>query len=96
MFGVNGSKKFITNAGIADYYFIWCITDRDVDPRNGMSVFMVERDTEGFTIENPYGLMGINGVVNGILNIENVKIPKKNLIGEEDMGFQSLMATFNV
>lgn len=93
---LNGSKRFITNAGIADYYFIWSITNPNVNPRNGMSVFMVEKDTPGFTIENPYGLMGINGIYNGILKLENVEIPKENLIGEEGKGFQNLMATFNV
>lgn len=93
---LNGSKRFITNAGIADYYFIWSITNKDVNPRNGMSVFLIEKDTLGLTIENPYGLMGIHGVHNGILTLENVEIPKENLIGEEGSGFQSLMSTFNV
>ena len=93
---LNGSKRFITNASIADYYFIWTITNPDVNPRNGMSVLMVEKDTPGFTIEKPYGLMGIHGVHNGILNFNNVEVPKENLIGEEGKGFQNLMATFNV
>ena len=93
---LNGSKRFITNAGIADYYFVWSITNQNINPRNGMSVFLVEKDTPGFTTENPYGLMGINGVFNGTLNLENVKIPEENLIGKEGHGFQNLMATFNV
>ena len=93
---LNGSKRFITNAGIADYNFIWAITNPNVNPRSGMSVFVVEKDTPGFTTENPYGLMGIHGVSNGILNLENVKIPKENLIGEENKGFENLMATFDV
>jgi alkylation response protein AidB-like acyl-CoA dehydrogenase len=93
---LNGSKKFITNAGIADYYFIWCITNQNVNPRNGMSIFLVEKDNPGLIIENPYGLMGINGVHNGILQFENMKISKENIIGEEGSGFQSLMETFNV
>ncbi len=93
---LNGSKRFITNAGVADYYFIWAITNPNVNPRSGMSVFMVEKDTPGFSTENPYGLMGIHGVQNGILNMEDVEVPKENLIGEENKGFQSLMATFNV
>ncbi len=93
---LNGSKRFITNAGIADYYFIWCITNPNGNPRNGMSVFMVEKDTPRFTIENPYGLMGIHGVHNGILHLEDVEVSKDNLIGEEGSGFQSLMATFNI
>ncbi len=93
---LNGSKKFITNAGIADYYFIWCITNKNVNPRNGTSVFLVEKDTPGLTIENPYGLMGLNGVYNGIITLENAEISKDNLIGEEGSGFQSLMDTFNI
>ena len=93
---LNGSKRFITNAGIADYNYIWAITNSNVNPRSGMSVFMVEKDTPGFTTESPYGLMGIHGVNNGILNLENVEIPKENLIGEENKGFENLMATFDV
>ena len=93
---LNGSKKFITNAGIADYYFVWCITNKKVNPRNGMSVFLVEKDTPGLHIENPYGLMGINGLYNGTVRLEDVEVPKHNLIGEKGMGFQSLMNTFNI
>jgi len=93
---LNGSKRFIVNVGIADYYFIWCITNKNVDPRNGMSVFLVEKDTPGLTIENPYGLMGINGIYNGILQFKNIEVSEENLIGEEGSGFQSLMATFNI
>lgn len=93
---LNGSKRFITNAGIADYYFIWCITKRNADPRNGMSVFLVEKNAPGLKIENPYGLMGINGLYNGTLQLENVEVLEDNLIGEEGTGFQSLMDAFNV
>jgi len=93
---LNGSKKFITNAGIADYYFVWCITSKNINPRNGMSVFLVEKDTPGLQIENPYELMGINGLYNGTIRLENVEVPEHNLIGEEGMGFQSLMNTFNI
>ncbi|MFX1315944.1 MAG: acyl-CoA dehydrogenase family protein [Promethearchaeota archaeon] len=93
---LNGSKRFITNAGIADYYFIWCITNNKVNPRNGMSVFLVEKDTPGLKIENPYGLMGLNGVYNGIITLENAEISRDNLIGGEGRGFQSLMETFNI
>jgi alkylation response protein AidB-like acyl-CoA dehydrogenase len=93
---LNGSKKFITNAGIADYYFVWCITSKKVNPRNGMSVFLVEKDTPGLHIENPYELMGINGLYNGTIRLDNVEVPEHNLIGEEGTGFQSLMNTFNI
>jgi alkylation response protein AidB-like acyl-CoA dehydrogenase len=93
---LNGSKKFITNAGIANYYFIWAITNNTVNPRSGMSVFLVEKDTLGLKVEHPYELMGINGIHNGILHLEEAKVPKENLIGIEGSGFNSLMDTFNV
>ncbi len=95
-YSLNGSKKFITNAGIADYYFVWSITDPNINPRNAMSVFIVEKDTPGLTIENPYELMGVNGIYNGIIQLNDVEVPKENLIGGEGTGFQSLMDTFNV
>lgn len=95
-FILNGSKKFITNAGLSDYYFVWCLTNLKVNPRNGMSVFLVKKNTPGLTIESPYGLMGINGLWNGIVKLDNVKVPETNLIGEEGNGFSSLMDTFNV
>ncbi len=93
---LNGSKRFITNAGIADYYFVWALTDTKVNPHVGMSVFLVARDTPGFTVENPYGLLGLNGVKNGVLNFKDVRIPAENLIGAEGKGFEILMSTFNV
>ncbi|NHJ25960.1 MAG: acyl-CoA dehydrogenase [Candidatus Lokiarchaeota archaeon] len=93
---LNGSKKYITNAGIADYYFIWCITNINVNPRSGMSVLLVEKDTPGLIIENPYELMGINGIYNGIIQLKDVRVPKENLIGNEGSGFDSLMDTFNL
>ena len=95
-FILNGSKKFITNAGIADYYFVWAITDETVNPRNGMSVFIVEKDTPGLEIENPYGLMGIQGIWNGIITMKDVEVPSENLIGTQGTAYQSLMDTFNI
>jgi alkylation response protein AidB-like acyl-CoA dehydrogenase len=93
---LNGTKKFITNAGLADYYLIWCLTDTKVNPREGMGVFLVEKGTPGFEIEKPYSLLGLNGVVNGILKLNNVRIPRENLIGDERKGYSMLMSTFNI
>jgi len=95
-FILNGTKKFITNAGIADYYFIWAITDDAVNPRNGMSVFLVEKNTPGLKTENPYGLMGIQGIWNGIITMENVEVSNENLIGKQNTAYNSLMDTFNI
>ena len=93
---LNGSKRFITNAGISDYYFIWAISDKNENPRNGMSVFLVEKEMAGLTIEHPHNLMGLNGVWNGNLTLENVEVSEENLIGREGIGYKSLMDTFNI
>ncbi|MHC1592032.1 MAG: acyl-CoA dehydrogenase family protein, partial [Candidatus Helarchaeales archaeon] len=93
---INGSKKFITNAGIADYYFVWALTDTTKNPRNGMSVFLIEKDTPGFVVKNPYGLLGLNGVMNGILEFNDVVVPESQRIGPENEAFRMLMETFNV
>lgn len=93
---LNGSKRFITNAGLSDYYFIWAISNQNVNPRRGMSVFLVEKDRPGLSIENPYNLMGLNGIYNGNLELKNVEVPKENLIGMEGNGFNDLMDVFNI
>jgi alkylation response protein AidB-like acyl-CoA dehydrogenase len=95
-FILNGSKKFITNVGIADYYFVWAITDENVNPRNGMSVFLIEKDTPGLETEISYGLMGIQGIWNGIINMKDVEVSSENLIGNQGSAYQSLMDTFNI
>ncbi|MFX0137576.1 MAG: acyl-CoA dehydrogenase family protein [Candidatus Hodarchaeota archaeon] len=93
---INGSKRFITNAGLADYYLVWAITDKKVDPHSGLSIFLIEKDTPGFKTETPYGLMGLRGVKNGTLEFSHVRVPEENRIGEEGKGFEMLMNTFNV
>jgi alkylation response protein AidB-like acyl-CoA dehydrogenase len=93
---LKGKKKFITNAGLADYYFIWAITNEKVNPRSGMSVFLVEKNTPGLEVENPYKLMGLSGLYNGIVHLKDVEIPNENLIGHEGQGYQNLMDTFNI
>jgi alkylation response protein AidB-like acyl-CoA dehydrogenase len=59
-------------------------------------VLLVEKDTPGLEVENPYNLMGIQGIYNGIIHLNQIKVPKENLIGTEGLGFQSLMDTFNI
>jgi len=94
-FILNGSKRFITNVGLADYYLVWALTLKG-DPHQAMSIFLLEKDMPGLEIEYPYGLLGLNGVKNGVLKFNNVEIPAENLIGVEGNGFQILMSTFDI
>jgi acyl-CoA dehydrogenase len=91
---LNGSKVFITNALMADLYFVAAKTAPDQGHR-GVSMFIVERDTPGFTVESMKKKLGMRASDTGELTFENAPVPAENLIGEENQGFpyilQSLM-----
>ena len=88
---LNGEKRFITNGSQADYILTFAITDPTVKARKGMSVFVVETDTPGFSVVEDYELMGMRGAKVSHLKFENVRVPVGNLLGEENRGFAVLM-----
>ncbi|WP_257347505.1 acyl-CoA dehydrogenase [Pseudalkalibacillus decolorationis] len=92
---INGSKVFITNAGEADTYIVFAITDPDEGSR-GITAFIVEKDTPGFEIGKKEKKMGLNGSNTCQLNFEDAKIPVENRLGEEGMGFKIAMANLEV
>jgi len=91
---LNGEKIFITNAGVADIYVVFAITTPDIGVR-GISAFIVEKDTEGFTFGQHYDKMGIRSSATAELIFNDVKIPKENLLGKEGEGFKIAMATLD-
>jgi butyryl-CoA dehydrogenase len=91
---LNGSKIFITNAAYADVYVIMAMTDKSIGTR-GISAFIVEADTEGFTVGPKEKKLGIKGSSTCELIFENCRIPKENLIGKEGMGFKIAMKTLD-
>ncbi|WP_353892749.1 acyl-CoA dehydrogenase [Proteinivorax hydrogeniformans] len=91
---LNGSKIFITNAGYADTYIVMAMTDQSAGTR-GISAFIVEADTEGFTIGKKEKKLGIKGSSTCELIFENCKIPKENLLGKEGKGFKVAMTTLD-
>ncbi|MBU3214637.1 acyl-CoA dehydrogenase family protein [Clostridium estertheticum] len=91
---LNGEKIFITNAGKADIYIVFAITTPDIGIR-GISAFIVEKDTEGFTFGKHYDKMGIRSSVTAELIFNDVKVPKENLLGAEGSGFKIAMATLD-
>ncbi|SDJ99626.1 acyl-CoA dehydrogenase [Natronincola ferrireducens] len=91
---LNGSKIFITNGGYADTYVVMAMTDKSKGTR-GISAFIVEADTEGFTIGKKESKMGIRGSATCELIFENCKIPKENLLGSEGKGFKIAMQTLD-
>ena len=91
---INGSKIFITNAGYADTYIVMAMTDKSKGIK-GISAFIVEKDTPGFTIGKQEHKLGIRGSSTCELIFENCKIPKENLLGKEGQGFKIAMKTLD-
>ena len=91
---INGSKIFITNAGYADVYVIFGMTDRSKGLK-GISAFILEAGTPGFSIGKKEKKLGIKGSSTCELIFENVRIPKSNLLGEVGKGFKIAMMTLD-
>jgi butyryl-CoA dehydrogenase len=87
---LNGSKIFITNGGVAGSVIVMAMTDKSKGHR-GISAFIVEKDTEGFSLGSKEKTMGVIGSDTSELVFENCRVPKENLLGEEGMGFKIAM-----
>jgi acyl-CoA dehydrogenase len=88
---LNGTKLFITNGVHADLYFIAAKTS---EARHGMSMFIVEKGTKGFTVGRALKKSGWLSSDTAELVLDNVRIPAGNLLGEENKGFYSVMKNF--
>eukprot|EP00768_Dysnectes_brevis_P000059 gnl/Dysnectes_brevis/10146_a19659_140.p1 GENE.gnl/Dysnectes_brevis/10146_a19659_140~~gnl/Dysnectes_brevis/10146_a19659_140.p1 ORF type:complete len:380 (-),score=-33.18 gnl/Dysnectes_brevis/10146_a19659_140:182-1321(-) len=91
---LNGSKIFITNAGYADVYIIFAMTDRSKGLK-GITAFIVEKGFEGFSIGKKEKKMGIKGSATCELIFENCIVPKENMLGKEGRGFGIAMKTLD-
>ena len=87
---LNGSKRFITNAGVAHVYTVFAKTDPGARHR-GISCFVVEADTPGFEVGRIEPKMGIKGSTTGEVFFNDCRVPARNLVGEEGEGFAIAM-----
>jgi len=91
---ITGNKIFITNAGEADIYIIFAITDPSKGTR-GISAFILEKDMPGFSVGKKEEKMGIRGSSTCELVLNHVKVPKENLLGKENKGFSIALKTLD-
>jgi acyl-CoA dehydrogenase len=87
---INGAKNWITNAGVADFYVVFAITQRE---GRRISAFVVEKDRPGLRIGKLEHKLGIKGSPTGSPVLEDVRVPHSNLIGEEGHGLRVALAT---
>ena len=93
---INGTKMFITNGTLAEFILVFCQTDPDNPSRHKRySFILVPTDTPGYHATKIKGKMGIRASDTAEVALKDVRVPCKNLIGEEGQGFYELMAFFN-
>jgi butyryl-CoA dehydrogenase len=92
---LNGTKIFITNAGEAEIYIVFARTDKDAKKHYGISAFIVEKGTEGFSFGKKEQKMGIRSSPTMELIFQDCRIPADNLLGQEDEGFKVAMKTLD-
>jgi alkylation response protein AidB-like acyl-CoA dehydrogenase len=88
---IDGEKRFITNGSQADFVLLFAITDPEVKAHKGMSTFIFDTTTPGFSVVKDYDLMGMRGLRVSHLKFEGARIPASMLLGEENSGFKILM-----
>jgi len=93
-YALNGSKMFITNAPYADVYVVFAKTDPERGAR-GMSAFIVEKDTPGFSVGEAEHKLGIRGSSTPPVYFADCRIPKEALLGGEGDGFKIAMQTLD-
>jgi len=87
---INGTKNWITNAGIADFYVVFAVTDRE---NRRYTAFVVEKDTPGFSVGKLEHKLGIKGSPTGSPVFEDVRVPTENVIGTVGKGLGVALGT---
>ncbi len=95
-FVINGTKTFITNGTLADFFIVLCQCDPDVlPPYRGQCTLIVEKGAPGFEATEIIPKMGIRMTSTGELSFSDVRVPASNLVGQENAGFYQVLEFFD-
>ncbi|KDE59159.1 acyl-CoA dehydrogenase [Halostagnicola sp. A56] len=93
---INGTKMWITNGTVGDYFVVLCETDPESEsPHAGYSQIIVESDRDGFDADKIDGKMGVRASPTAELILDDVRVPAENLVGERGEGFYQQMQFFD-
>ena len=92
---IDGTKHFISDGDIADYVIVMAVTDKEKRARGGITLFLVDKGTPGFTVARRQAMMGHRGYGHAELVFENCRIPAANVLGEVGEGFKLIMRSVN-
>ncbi|WP_096269779.1 acyl-CoA dehydrogenase family protein [Paucisalibacillus globulus] len=94
-FIINGEKCFITNASFAKTLIVTAVTGKNEKGKNIISAIIVPTDAKGVTITSNYDKMGVRGSDTAEIVLDNVRVPKTNLLGDEKKGFSQFLYTLD-
>jgi len=92
---ITGTKNWISNLGIADFYIVFAVTDPTAGHSKGITAFVVERTREGFSVGNYEHKLGIKGSPTGQPIFDEVRVPAENMIGELNKGMHVALGTLD-
>jgi alkylation response protein AidB-like acyl-CoA dehydrogenase len=88
---ISGTKRWITNAGVSEFYTVFAVTDPEARKGAGISAFVVEKSDEGVSFGAPEKKLGIKGSPTREVYLDNVRVPADRMIGAEGTGFATAM-----